>query len=289
MSRIRPIIKISGGKAYLWQFVTSHFPQHDVYIECCVGGGSCLLNKEKSPVEIASDINHNLINAWKFAQSGNIEELKWIPYKKDTFLSAKHYLENTKFREGLEEQFAIAYIVKCRMSRGGLGRDFAKSNRKRGNYENGDENAWQTFVQKEIYKIRDRIKDVQFFCCDLIQMLKLAMGLGCSLPVDTNIGDLPFGNNKKKQYLVYIDTPYLHETRVSKNLYEYEMTNEQHEEMLDFITMQPTSAKFCVSGYSSKLYDIYLKDWNCFKKEIVNHSSQQKVKQKKIECIWCNY
>lgn len=63
---------------------------------------------------------------------------------------------------------------------------------------------------------------------------------------------------------LYLDPPYLMESRKDKHKqYRFEMTREQHIELLQLITKIPTRlAMVAISCYKNKLYQEYLKDWN---------------------------
>jgi DNA adenine methylase len=87
--------------------------------------------------------------------------------------------------------------------------------------------------------------------------------------------------------LHYLDPPYLHETRSSKDVYEFEMTDEDHRQLLQ--TIQHVEGSVMLSGYHSALYDDMLADWTL--KEFVkpNNSAGGKEKRKMVECLWMNY
>lgn len=61
--------------------------------------------------------------------------------------------------------------------------------------------------------------------------------------------------------LVYFDPPYLPETRKGGDLYEHEMTVEDHERLLRCI--KRLGCMVMISGYRSGLYDFELRSWYC--------------------------
>lgn len=65
-----------------------------------------------------------------------------------------------------------------------------------------------------------------------------------------------------KTDLIYLDPPYLPETRSRKKLYDYELTRKDHERLLGLIKNCP--AMIQISGYKSTLYAKALKSWNQF-------------------------
>lgn len=263
--RLRPPIKCHGGKYYLADWIISEFPRNYeklCYVEPFVGGGSVLLRKKPSFAEWAIDLNLPIIKVWRAIRdecNELIAQLKGISYCEESFRAArdgdlsKHYLKS-----------AIHTIVKYRMSRGGLGKDFAWSNRNRGGRP-GDENAWYTFLIG-LPLLSRRIKKVCFRCGNTLH--------------DTAL----FSSSDN---LIYLDPPYLTSTRVSKKVYKFEMTIDHHEELAKLCN--EAKAKILISGYRSDEYDEWFRYWRRVEKSIANHSSQQSVKPRKVECLWSNY
>jgi DNA adenine methylase len=271
MAKYTTLVKTWGGKSYLKKWIIGLFPrdyEHMEYMECFGGGGSVLLHKNPSLVETYNDANPDLVGLFERVKN-QYKNLAWIikdkygEYNKFTFDRAKEeYLQNGEFTTA----GAAAFFAKNRMSRGGLGTSYASSNRKRGQYENGDENAYYNCLKSLPY-ISARLQNVNIKCFPFDEFVDLF---------------------NREGVVQYHDPPYLPETRVSKKAYgDYEMTYEDHEKLLDMI--MDSKAKVLLSGYDNQLYNGRLSNWNVFKKEIANHSSQQKVKPKKIECVWRNF
>lgn len=269
---LRPIVKIHGGKYYLWKHIVNYFPLNYTklnYVEPYIGAGSVFLNKEKSKVEIINDIDPGMIAIWRAIKAdpvGFIDELLDIEYKLSNFMLAKNDAF-TKMRisnKNYNHNYAINEYVLRRMSRGGLQKSFAKSRRLRGG-KMGDLNAWNTSI-KQLINVYDRVKSAIIYNVDALQIIQLFDDTKC---------------------LYYLDPPYLDETRVSKKAYEYEMDKTAHIKLLDLVTQ--CKSKIIISGYHSVLYSKALKNWNIIEKVIVNHSSQQKKKPTKVEVLWKNY
>jgi len=60
--------------------------------------------------------------------------------------------------------------------------------------------------------------------------------------------------------LIYADPPYLHSTRTSRHRYKHEMTDADHEALLQRLMLCP--AHVILSGYPSEMYDSMLKTWH---------------------------
>ena len=259
--KTRPIIKTHGGKWYLHDWLISHFPtdyEKMTYVEPYVGGGSVFFNKKPSKVEIINDLDYNIIAIFRALQDEPdrfITTARKLKYSQRTFNKAV----NKKFDPALNE------FVLRRMSRGGLKKDFAWSDRLRGG-QPGDVNAWETMLN-QLPILADRLKNV------IILNMKAEQFIG-------------FMN--KQNTFMYLDPPYMPETRVTKKAYEYEMTAEDHKKL--YTILFGFKGKWALSGYKCEQYDEWYNWVHCrYEKQIVNHASQKKIKDIKTECLWTNY
>jgi DNA adenine methylase len=87
--------------------------------------------------------------------------------------------------------------------------------------------------------------------------------------------------------LFYLDPPYSHDTRASTKVYEYEMTEKDHRELLDIL--RTMKGKAMLSGYPSALYDQALADWNRHTFNLPNNAAGGAVKRRMVETLWCNF
>lgn len=91
---------------------------------------------------------------------------------------------------------------------------------------------------------------VDFVRADTLDILYTLANIG---NVDAFIDD--------PKVLIYLDPPYLPETRKGGDLYTFEMTIEDHKELLQTISDRPSM--IMISGYRSALYDEFLSHWHC--------------------------
>jgi DNA adenine methylase len=87
--------------------------------------------------------------------------------------------------------------------------------------------------------------------------------------------------------LFYCDPPYDPESRTSPNVYDCEMTKDQHEEFLDTVTH--CKSKVMISGYPSKLYDDRLASWNRKVFDLPNNAAGGDEKRRMTEVLWMNF
>ena len=80
---------------------------------------------------------------------------------------------------------------------------------------------------------------------------------------------------------IYVDPPYLMETRKGGKLYDCEMTDEQHIELLSVLDAIPTN--IMISGYWSSLYSKMLTGWNTVSFEAQTRQGPA------TEWLWFNY
>jgi DNA adenine methylase len=267
--KLRPPIKTHGGKFYLCGWVIQNFPknyQELSYCEPFCGGGSVFLNKEISPEETLADQDEGVVAIFKSLRDEPkefINRLKRTKYTESTF---KFHLKRsqTEMKDYVDK--AVNEYILRRMSRGGLKKAFAWSERLRGG-QPGDLNAWKTMLS-QLKSISERVQKTNIIHSDFRGVVKCW---------------------DEDNSLMYLDPPYLHSTRSENatDAYEHEMTADDHIALLNLI--KNARGKVAISGYYSPLYKNTLIGWKCLKKETANHSSQSKSKQRRTECLWVNY
>lgn len=266
--KMRPPFKIHGGKFYLSSWIIKHFPegyQEMDYLEPFAGALSVFLNKDKSSTEYINDTNLGIIQIFRALRD---EPKTFITRIKRTRYTERVFNRSVN-REGKEfddyMDHAINEFILRRMSRGGLKKAFGWSTRKRGG-QPGDLNAWETIIE-QLPLIADRLKNVQIFQKNAHYVIKAF---------------------NEENMLCYCDPPYLPDVRTSPSAYgDDEMSTDDHIALSQ--ALLAFKGKVIISGYPSTLYNRIYGDWRCVKKKIANHSSQQKTKKYKTECLWMNY
>jgi DNA adenine methylase len=257
--RLRPAVKWHGGKSYLASRIIPLLPPHREYVEPFAGGLSVLLNKPRVPVEIAGDLDADLMAFYRALRDRPdelIPRLEAIPYTEESFAWARGQIVDPD-----PIGRAARFLVKNRFSRGGLGRDFAWSDRLRGGLP-GDLNAWRTIVGV-LPAIARRLGRVDLYHGHALDLIARHDD------VDT---------------LLYLDPPYLARTRTAREVYAHEMGDEDHLALLEAIVH--ARAMVAISGYDNPLYARALKGWERHEFEMPDHSGQNKVKRRRIEVLW---
>lgn len=258
-------LKWHGGKFYLAKKIVELFPEKYLhYVEPFFGGGAVFFaNNLEGKSAVINDLNMDLMNFWQVLQSKN----QFIDFYDEICQSPfSELLWNQADNEGDPITKAIKFFIHMRQSRQGLGKDFATLTRRRTRRgKNEQVSSWQTAVQS-LPHFREKILDTVILCRTALDVIKQQDGL---------------------KTLFYLDPPYLHETRSTTNAYEYEMTFEDHEDLIKQI--RKCIGFVVLSGYPSDLYNSLLFDWRTVDFEIDNKASSADEKEIKTERLWLNY
>lgn len=247
-------------------------PPHTHYVEPYFGGGSVLFRKDPEGVsEVVNDVNGELINFFSVVQDPELfnefqQIIELTPFAEVKFLVAKHM--RPPVWTSTPERMAAQFFIRARMSRQGLCKDFATLSRNRTRRGMNEQvSAWLSAIDG-LPEVHERLKRVVILNRSAIDVIRQQDG---------------------PNTLFYLDPPYLHQTRVTTDDYEHEMTREDHIALLDVLTK--IEGKFLLSGYPSKLYQMYAigNGWTTESKEIDNKASSKKTKDKKEECLWMNF
>jgi DNA adenine methylase len=261
--KYRKLFKTHGGKNYLSRRFARLMPEVPVYVEPCAGGLSVMLARKPAKIEIANDVNADLINAYLMLQAHTdelITRLNAAPYTGETFQRALHFVPGNDLLEN-----AVQYVIRNRFPRGGLGRHFAWSKRLRGGRP-GDLNSWGKFVA-DLPRLADRLAQVKFECREALDVIQ-------------EYDDITMS--------AYLDPPYLPSTRTARHgVFTHDMSHEDHERLLTVITR--CRGKIAISSYPNTLYDTTLAGWRKITFDLPNHSGQGKTKARRIEVLWMNF
>ncbi len=283
---ISPPLKWFGGKAYLANWIVSLMPfrcrnpnkpapddsGYLHYVEPYAGGLSVLLANDPEGIsEVVNDIHLGLTNFWKVLQDKRAfeefrEKVEAIPFSYVEWSDAE--VENPAPRVHPNVEAALAFFVQCRQSLSGRMKGFTGITRTRTRRGmNNEVSAWLSCVEG-LPAVHARLKRVLILSDQAMNVIRREDG---------------------ERTLFYLDPPYLHETRAAKDVYQHEMTLDQHAELLTALT--DIKGRFLLSGYRSNLYDGYALGchWARHEKEIANHAAGGDEKRRMTECVWTNF
>ena len=111
----KPILKYPGSKWRLTEWIISHFPPHETYLEPFFGSGAVFFNKTPSRIETINDIDDNVVNLFKVIRDQPEELAAMIeltPWARN-----EYYASYEKTGEPLED--ARRFLVRCWQAFGG--------------------------------------------------------------------------------------------------------------------------------------------------------------------------
>lgn len=289
--------KWHGGKSYLAEWIHRHAPPshlidpengytHRIY---AYGGmmGEAWSWDHAGIAEVYNDASLLLTNFFRvlqcpIASSKLYDILQNTPFSETEFIKARdiclYYTraepDDDRFEEvhhGLATDpigVAWAFFVMNRMSREGLGKDYATPTTRIRRDMNEHVSAFLS-AAADLLEFRDRMRLME------VRWLRVQKLI--------NAYD-------HERAFFYFDPPYWPDTRESVGQYgHWEMTEADHIVLLR--RLSGLKGKFLLSGYRNPVYDEYAEacGWSRVDQEIVNHASGAKTKPKVIESLWFNY
>jgi DNA adenine methylase len=286
MSRLTQPLKWHGGKHYLAGKIVPLMPRHLHYVEPYAGGLSVLLARdpedrrlwlEENPPahhrgvsEVVNDLHGDLMCFWatlRDARESLYERLAATEFGEDVWRRARDYLAALPPWDGTTDVTrAWAFFILCRQSLAGRMAGFASISRTRtrGN-RNEQANAWRGAVEG-LPAVAERLRDVVVLNRPALEVIRQQDGPGT---------------------LFYLDPPYVHQTRTAQDVYDYEMTEGDHRQLLG--ALQQCKGKVMLSGYPSALYDTALAGWDWHAFDLPNNSAGGESKGRELEVLWTSY
>jgi len=252
-------IKYYGGKSYMTDIIIEQFPKdYEVYVEGFGGGASVLFQKEKTPLEVYNDLGENVYSLFKVLSDKDMfqrlkEKLDLTYYSEEL---RNEYKQDLKNELSLEDR-AYKFIFVNRSSFNGVG-GFSTTMLARRNMSKSTSD-YLSMIDK-LPEIHNRLSSVIIEHKDIMDLLD---------------------KYDKETTFMYLDPPYVKETRLSNQTYEVEMTNEQHIKMCE--RLLTFKGKVLLSGYDNDLYKIL--DGKFTKTSFKSPNANSNA----IECLWKNY
>lgn len=261
-------LKWHGGKQPMLDKLLPLVPRHIHYVEPYAGGLAMLLALDQNGrSEVANDLDGHLTNFWRVLRDESlfkslVRQCQATPFSREVYEYAADVL--TYNEDDVER--AWAFFVRVRMSMAGRQHCFTPlSKRRTRRGMNEQASAWLSAIDG-LPEVHDRLRRV-------VVLNKDAM-------------DVIFEEDSEDTFF-YLDPPYLPETRTAPSVYRHEMSEQQHDMLLDLILK--VKGKVLISGYENPMYDIRLGGWKKKSWDVPNHSGSGEIKQRRTECVWLNY
>lgn len=256
----RPALRYHGGKWVLAPWLISLFPAHRVYVEPYGGAASVLLRKPRAYAEVYNDIDQDVVALFRVLRNPDqsaelVEMLRCTPFARDEFKAAYD-------RADCPIEQSRRLIVRSFMGFGSDGCNASINTGFRGNSnQSGTTPAHDWVNLPDAYlAITERLRGVV---------------------IENRDAKLVMAAHDGPETLHFVDPPYLHETRSSVGAYTHEMSEQDHEELIEFLKTLEGAVVLC--GYPSEKYSESLTGWRR-----VDRSAFADGARKRTECVWLN-
>ncbi|GGB68921.1 DNA adenine methylase [Deinococcus soli (ex Cha et al. 2016)] len=257
---VAPVLRWPGAKWRIAEFVVSHLPAHDVYIEPYFGSGAVFFNKDVSRVEIINDLDSNVVTLFRVLreQADALTTLiSLTPWSEQEY----HECWTALDRGGLSDlERARCLIVVTWQQMGRKPVTQRSSWRFRDVRGQSPITAWSTLPER-IQHAASRLAAAQVSQMPAIRLIEQTQG------PDT---------------LVYADPPYLSEIRSGARMYEHEMRDRaQHDELID--ALRAHLGPVVLSAYANEYYSEQLPGWHT-----VSTAARTQTNAQRAETLWLN-
>lgn len=235
--RLKPPFPYLGSKSRLAPKIIDLLPDHTHYVEPYAGSLSVLLAKPRSVAETINDRDGSIANLWRVIRDHPAEleqAMRLTPHSHEEYYAAVAEPKSDDPVEWARRTLTKLWQGTTRTTQhGGMWAKYVTYQPRSISFP-----EQMARMADRVQPVADRLSGVSIDQRDALKMIQ------------------KYGRSKST--LLYLDPPYLPRTR-SGSSYPYDMTEEDHENLLDVITGIP--AKVILSGYRSSLYDAALEDW----------------------------
>lgn len=261
----RPALAWHGGKFGLLSWIIGQMPPHSsysTYVEPFGGAASVLLGKRPSYHEVYNDLNGGVVNFFDMLRARPdelINAIRLTPYsrrehKRAWEPCADHLERARRFYVRVWQSFGSGTATTAAAA----GWKYDKR-QVRGKSSPSALQQWNDV--STLWKVAERLKGVQIEEDDALKVIQ---------------------RYDSEQALLYVDPPYLLETRSKSwagKAYSHEMTDSEHEQLTE--ALNAAAAYVVLSGYDSEKYNQLLKGWHK-----VTRNTRDIVGNTRQECLW---
>lgn len=266
------LVQWFGGKGSQLADLLPLIPETRGYVEPFGGGGSVLMNRPPSKLEVYNDLNGEIVNLFRVMADPELfeafaERIHWTLWSKDEFRTAIEIQKCEKFHP-VERAWAL-YVIQNQ----GISGTHSKSegNWSRSKLDNKNCDKWRR-LKERLEPIHKRFMGVQIDSQDALKCIQY-----------WDAPDVTF----------YVDPPYVLETREgSGKQYEVEMENADHIALVDVLL--GVAGPVVLSGYDHPVYEpLVAAGWSLTQYRArastkVAHGDQGEGKPPRVECVWRN-
>jgi len=261
-NKVGTFLQLYGSGATRAQWYIDLMPEHNAYAEPFAGGLNVLVQKPPVKYEIANDMNGRLMNCMRVLRDEPDELFRLIE------LTPWHDGERLLAKEQSPDPLEDARRVWCGINLSIVGNtDFEENGGfkwpKTPKLGHNVKNFTKQGKNPERYRaFAERIKNVHFLVLDAFQLMDKIDGTG---------------------YFMYVDPPYVKDTRTNKSAYSHEQDDTFHEKLVQ--RLLHWDGKIMLSGYQTPVYEpLETAGWLRIDRSMGTNTGGNKV-----ESIWINY
>lgn len=252
-----------GGKSRDADWIISHFPPHQLFVDVFGGGGAVSFSYPGTGTIVYNDIGNVSLffSVLRDSPDELYRALYFTPYGRSEFEFCRDNWHDELERRNLIEWARQWFVVV---------------------------NAGYTHEEEgETWHVTKSVNAARAFANHVDDLPRIVGKIKRQFHIER----LDFADLIKlyddRDVLFYLDPPYLPSTRASHGNYKNEMRVERHVEMLDMLRLIKGQA--VVSGYASDLYDTKLSGWRrdtITHKSSIQNSSSMDDRGDRTEVVW---
>jgi len=254
-----------GGKYNHLDWLLPLLPETTHYCEPFGGSAAVLINRPPASVETYNDLDGEVVNFFRVLREHReelIEAIGLTPFSREELRMAV-----TPNHSISDIERARRFFVRARQARTGMAQVASQGrwahcllNSRAG--MSAAVSRWLGSVEG-LSEIVQRLLRVQIENAPAIEVIQ---------------------RYENDETLFYCDPPYPHSTRGDRNMYAYEMTDEEHITLAN--VLRSIRGKVAISSYDCELMDELYAGWN---KIIGPTKTTHSVKALRTEILWTNY
>ncbi len=256
----RPVLRWFGGKWLLAPWIIAHLPPHERYVEPFAGAASVLLRKSRSRAECVNDLDHDIVNLFRVLRDpGHAADLVraiWLtPFARDEFTVAYEPTDDPV--EQARRLIARSFMGFGANGASGQSTGFRGLSDRSGTPPAGD---WTNYPDS-LRAVAERLRGVVVENRPAIDLIR--------------------DRDRYPATVMYVDPPYMAETRGRDQRYRHEMDDAAHQALLQ--ALLACRSMVVLSGYRSPLYDDALRGWQRVDRKALADGARART-----ESIWLN-
>jgi DNA adenine methylase len=253
----KPVLKYPGAKWSTAPWICGFFTPHRVYLEPYFGSGATFFTKRPSKVEIINDLDGRVVNLFRVIREHPEElaaALEMTPWARDEYAASDGI-------SGDPVEDARRFLVRCHQAVATKVNARTGWRRDRGSSSNTTRVVQWRNLPGRVLAAADRLKDAYVDNRPALDLIR---------------------EYRAPDVLVYCDPPYVRSTR-SDTYYAHEMSDEDHEELLETLLAHP--GPVLLSGYACDLYDATLLKEGWLRETRTARAEKGRVR---MEVLWGN-